>query len=113
MEDQSLQPSIQSGLDEFIQKITEDTGLSQLAEEEKAPLIANLELEVQRRLGLVALSYLSEEDAREFVKMTTSDTQPSAQDVATFLHNHILDFEKIMSDTLASLYREFMAGVSV
>ena len=39
MEDQSLQPSIQSGLDEFIQKITEDTGLSQLAEEEKAPLI--------------------------------------------------------------------------
>ncbi|HLD19667.1 MAG TPA: DUF5663 domain-containing protein [Patescibacteria group bacterium] len=104
--------STQTALDEFIQKIADDTGLSALADDEKAPLIINLELEVQRRLGLVALSYLSEEDAREFVKMTTSDTQPSAQDVMLFLQNHISDFEKIMADALANLYREFMAGAS-
>ena len=113
MTDQSSQSTVQPGFDEFIQKIADDTGLSQLSDDEKAPLIANLELEVQRRLGLVALSYLGDEDAKEFVNMTTSDPQPSPQDVMLFMQNHISDFEKIMADALATVYREFMAGATV
>ncbi len=110
MSEQFSEQPTQTALDEFIQKIADETGLSSLPDEEKEPLIANLELEIQRRLGLVALSYLGEEDSKEFVSMTTQNPQPSPQEVATFLQNHILDFERIMADTLAELYREFTAS---
>lgn len=97
-------------IENFIQEMLKKAGIANLPEDFKKEYTEKLSVEVQQRLGMMALAELKENDLKEFEKLITKETEPKSDDLLTFFRERIPDFENKLSETLKKFADEFIQG---
>lgn len=93
-------------LKNFIEKLFDDSGFGGLDEVSRKQYITLFTTEAERRLGLALMPLLSQQHAKELVRLIeTSEITP--QQLAEFWKKAVPDFENVVKNTLQSYAEEF------
>jgi hypothetical protein len=96
-------------LQEFIQKVMEEAGLSDMPETFLDEYRERLVVEAQKRLSIVSLAALSEEERLELEKLI-KETKSDAEAINSYLSSHIDDYQGLMTRSLEEFAQEVIAS---
>jgi len=91
---------------QFVEKIIEEAGLSNMPEEFKEEYKQKMVLEAEKRMGVVTLKHLNESQAKELAQITENNPD-DIDKVNDFLEKSIENYKEIMTEAL----REFAQDV--
>lgn len=94
----------------FVEDMLAKAGIDNMPADFKEEYSKNLEAQVLRRLGIMAISELDEAGVEEFSKLTEGDKAPEAKVLAEFFSARIPDFHQKVEETLTQFAQEFVSG---
>jgi len=97
-------------IENFIQEMIKKAGIDNMPEEFKKEYVEKLGVEVQQRLGIMALKELDEKGIKEFEVLMSGDKEPTPQQLTDFFKAKIENFEDKLADTLKKFAEEFIQG---
>lgn len=97
-------------LQTFCEELILAAGLDRLPEDFKLTYLARLKEEVLKRVGVVALTYLDADNAKEIVEKIEQD-QSDSKGMLTMLQQKIKDFDQKMAKALDEFASSFIASV--
>lgn len=96
----------------FVEKIVADAGLDKLPEEFKNDYMLKMHVEIQKRLGVMAIKELDKKGQDEYATMIESGKELEPQKVYDFLKERIPEFEQKIITILEEFGKEFKEGIS-
>jgi len=97
-------------LEQYVEDIMKEAGTWDMDPALRAPLVQNLVVQVERRLGLAAVAALGENDMEAFDQFMGQKPTPSSDKVIEFVQGRIEDFESLMASALMEFRNEFVEG---
>ena len=92
----------------FVAELLKKAGLADMPEKFRDEYSEKIGLEVQKRLGLVAMKELSPEAVDKFGQLMTADAKPD--ELAEFFQQNIPDYETKVTQALKDFADEFLAS---
>jgi len=97
-------------IENFINEMLKKAGIDKLPDDFKKEYTEKLSVELQQRLGLMALSELKEAELKEFEGLLTRQAEPKPTELLEFFKQKIPDFENKLSEILKKFAAEFVQG---
>lgn len=97
-------------IEKFIEETLKKAGIADLPDEFKKEYTDKLGVEVQKRLGMMALAELKENDLNDFEKLMKENTEPKPDEMIEFFRSRISDFDNKLANTLKQFADEFVQG---
>jgi len=97
-------------IQKFILEMIKKAGIDNMPEEFKQTYSEQLAIEAQRRLGIMAISELDEQGAKDFEDFIAKNPSPEPKVTLEFFNSRITDFENKVQTTLAKFSEEFIDG---
>lgn len=95
-------------IQQFVEGLIKEAGLEKMPESFKKEYYEKLGLEVQRRIGAIAIKELTAEAMDEFTKLV--EKNPSPAKLEEFFKNNISDYEAKIQAALQEFAAEFIAS---
>jgi len=92
----------------FIEKMLEEAGLTDLPADYKQEYIAKLQEQLNRRIGIVIMQNLSDEDAEKFAQMIEQSPAPGIDQMQSYFAEKIPDLEGKIKEGLTQFAVEFI-----
>lgn len=92
----------------FVEELLKKAGLSNVPENFHKEYTEKIGLEVQKRLGLIAMKELSPEAVDKFGSLMAADASPV--ELSEFFQQNIPDYEAKVTQTLKEFADEFLAS---
>jgi len=92
----------------MIEKIIDDLGFRTLPESELNDFRANLEFQLNRRLGLIIIENLDEDALKEYEEIMTS-SEPNLEKISDIIKKNIPDYAEKIKEGLDSFISEIIA----
>jgi hypothetical protein len=96
----------------FVEELVKKAGIDSMPEDFKQEQLANLKIQVEQRLGMMAISELDEAGITAFEEFMAKNEAPDPKVMMEFFNTHIGDFEAKVQDTLTKFGQEFVQGVA-
>lgn len=96
----------------FVLDLLKKAGLDNMPEDFKKEYTEKLAVEVERRLGVMAMEELDAKGLEDFEAFMTAQETPKSEDFLEFFNSHISDFNEKTSKTLDEFAQEFLAGAT-
>lgn len=93
----------------FIQQLLKAADLEMLPEEERDDYIEDITREIERRVGLLLIEELSQDDFDAYTKLVTSKKPQNLQEVEIFLESKIKDWPQKFDAVLKKFADDFIA----
>lgn len=100
-----MQPQL---ITNFVAELLNKAGFANMPENFQQEYSEKIGLEVQKRLGLVAIKELSPEAVDKFGQMMAADAKP--EELSQFFEQNIPDYEAKVTQTLKDFADEFLAS---
>lgn len=97
-------------IEKFVQEMIKKAGIDNMPEDFKKEYTDKLAVEVQQRLGIMALQELDENGLKEFETLMRDEKEPNPQQLLEFFQGKIPDFNGKLSQTLKKFAEEFISG---
>ena len=98
----------EANLDTFVDAMIQGAGLHTLPDDYLDQYKEQLLIQVERRIGLIILSELNDEDAEHYMKKFAEDDSADPMHVQDFLTTRIENFEEKLRLGLDALVEEFI-----
>ncbi|RJQ35729.1 hypothetical protein C4566_00010 [Candidatus Parcubacteria bacterium] len=96
----------------FVEGLLEKSGINDMPEEFKKEQLENLKIQVEQRLGMMAISELDEAGITAFEDFMSKNQAPDSQKMMEFFNAQISGFETKVQETLTKFGQEFVKGVA-
>jgi uncharacterized protein YdiU (UPF0061 family) len=97
-------------IENFIKEMIKKAGIDNMPEDFKKEYTEKLGVEVQQRLGIMALQELDENGLKEFETLMKGEEEPDPQKLLDFFQGKIPHFNEKYSQTLKQFAEEFISG---
>lgn len=97
-------------IEKFVQEMIKKAGIDNMPDDFKKEYTEKLGVEVQQRLGIMALQELDENGMKEFETLMKGEKEPEPQQLLDFFQKKIPDFNEKLSQTLKQFAEEFISG---
>lgn len=94
----------------FISDLLKKAGIDNMPEDFKKQYAERLGVEVQRRLGIMALDELNEKGISDFEAFSAKHKSPQSKDLLEFFNTHIPDFKGKVEATMSQFGQEFLSS---
>jgi hypothetical protein len=94
----------------FVAELLKNAGIDNMPADFKKQYADKLGVEVQRRLGIMALDELDEKGITDFEAFTVKNKSPQSKDLLEFFNGHITDFKGKVEATLSQFAQEFISS---
>ena len=101
-------------LGQYVNTLFDQEGFAEMTEETRKQMIPQFMAEAERRIGIAVLPELSEESAKEFVKLA-EDEDVTPEKINAFLQENVPNFKEVVQKTLKDFtveFKEIMKGLN-
>lgn len=97
-------------ISQIVEKMVDELGFRNLPEEELEDFRSNMELQINKRLGIIILENLNDEGMDEYEKVMSEQPLPDPEKIQALTKKYIPDLEEKVKVGMEQFFKEIVDG---